>query len=70
MRGWQVWGVGGGCSQHTEFAKLSSDQSGEETGHFLECFSFRLVLSEMELQDLKKTGNREEKMYAWRDWGG
>lgn len=23
----------------------------------------------MELQDLKKTGNREEKMYAWREWG-
>lgn len=23
-----------GCSQHTAFAKLSADQSGEQTGHF------------------------------------
>lgn len=31
-----VGGVGGRlrAAQHTEFAKLSSDQSGEEAGHF------------------------------------
>lgn len=37
--GWsEDGGQAEGCSQHTEFAKLSTDQSGEETGHF-EIFS-------------------------------
>ena len=46
-----------GCSQHTEFAKVSLDQSGEEAGHFRNLFSSTLGLSEMKLRDLKKTGN-------------
>lgn len=48
-------GVGGrgqaqGCCQHTKFVKLSSDQSGEEAGHFKnagkkECVRVRKSLS-------------------------
>lgn len=44
VRGWQGGGGGGwrrgwgglaeGCSQHTEFAEVSSDQSAEEARHF------------------------------------
>ena len=46
-RGWK--GVFGRlrAAQHTEFAKLSSDQSGEEAGHFRNFFGFTLALSEM-----------------------